>query len=98
MYKSEDLRQDQLVVQMITLIDRMKSVNLDLRLTPYRVLATGSDDGLVEFIENTTTLTDVLKDFIQDVSLQLYTNIYIYIYILYLNKHHQTLHIKNLFH
>ena len=38
MYKSEDLRQDQLVVQMITLIDRIwKSVNLDLRLTPYRV-------------------------------------------------------------
>ena len=80
MYKSEDLRQDQLVVQMITLIDRIwKSVNLDLRLTPYRVLATGPDDGLVEFIENTTTLTDVLKDFNQDVSLQLYT-VYMYIY------------------
>ena len=97
MYKSEDLRQDQLVVQMITLIDRIwKSVNLDLRLTPYRVLATGPDDGLVEFIENTTTLTDVLKDFNQDVSLQLY--MVLYVYILYSNKHHQTLHIKNLFH
>ena len=69
MYKSEDLRQDQLVVQMITLIDRIwKSVNLDLRLTPYRVLATGPDDGLVEFIEHTSTLTDVLKDYNQDVS------------------------------
>ncbi len=80
MYKSEDLRQDQLVVQMITLIDRIwKSVNLDLRLTPYRVLATGPDDGLVEFIEHTSTLTDVLKDFNQDVSLQLYI-VYMYIY------------------
>ena len=68
MYKSEDLRQDQLVVQMITLIDRLwKSVNLDLRLTPYRVLATGPDDGLVEFIEHTSTLTDVLKDYNQDI-------------------------------
>ena len=71
MYKSEDLRQDQLVVQMITLIDRIwKSVNLDLRLTPYRVLATGPDDGLVEFIEHTSTLTDVLKDYNQDVSIK----------------------------
>jgi len=83
MYKSEDLRQDQLVVQMITLIDRIwKSVNLDLRLTPYRVLATGPDDGLVEFIEHTSTLTDVLKDFNQDVSLQLYI-VYMYIYIVF---------------
>ena len=97
MYKSEDLRQDQLVVQMITLIDRIwKSVNLDLRLTPYRVLATGPDDGLVEFIEHTSTLTDVLKDFNQDVSLQLY--MVLYVYILYSNKRYQTLHIKNLFH
>jgi hypothetical protein len=37
--------------QMISLMDNLlKRENLDLRLTPYRVLPTGSDDGLVEFV------------------------------------------------
>jgi phosphatidylinositol 3-kinase len=36
---------------MISLMDNLlKRENLDLRLTPYRVLPTGSDDGLVEFV------------------------------------------------
>lgn len=41
-YKSgDDLRQDQLIVQLIRLMDRLlKKENLDLRLTPYHVLAT----------------------------------------------------------
>lgn len=39
------------VTQMISLMDNLlKRENLDLRLTPYRVLPTGSDDGLVEFV------------------------------------------------
>lgn len=38
----DDLRQDQLIIQMIGLMDRLlKAVNLDMHLTPYRVLATG---------------------------------------------------------
>ncbi|KIY96448.1 phosphatidylinositol 3-kinase [Monoraphidium neglectum] len=64
--KGDDLRQDQFVLQMLSLMDRLlKRENLDLRLTPYRqgrtttarglgltlaVLPTGSDDGLVEFV------------------------------------------------
>ncbi|KAF8067321.1 Phosphatidylinositol 3-kinase [Scenedesmus sp. PABB004] len=49
--KGDDLRQDQFVLQMISLMDNLlKRENLDLRLTPYRVLPTGSDDGLVEFV------------------------------------------------
>ena len=45
----DDLRQDQLMIQMITLMDSLlKSVNLDLCLTPYRVLATAATDGFVE--------------------------------------------------
>lgn len=37
----DDLRQDQLVIQLIQLMDRLlKKENLDLKLTPYRVLAT----------------------------------------------------------
>ncbi|CAA6665549.1 unnamed protein product [Spirodela intermedia] len=44
--KGDDIRQDQLVVQMVSLMDRLlKSENLDLHLTPYRVLATGQDEG-----------------------------------------------------
>ncbi|KAJ3041544.1 Phosphatidylinositol (PI) 3-kinase [Rhizophlyctis rosea] len=47
----DDLRQDQLVVQIITLMDRLlRKENLDLRLTPYKVLATGLDHGMVQFI------------------------------------------------
>jgi hypothetical protein len=42
----DDVRQDQLVIQLITLMDRLlKRENIDLRLTPYRVLATSPDTG-----------------------------------------------------
>lgn len=38
----DDLRQDQLVIQMVSLMDGLlKRVNLDLKLKPYRILATG---------------------------------------------------------
>lgn len=43
----DDLRQDQLILQMISLMDRLlRRENLDLKLTPYRVLATSSRHGL----------------------------------------------------
>jgi phosphatidylinositol 3-kinase len=43
----DDLRQDQLVIQLITLMDKLlKKENLDLKLTPYRVLATSFSAGL----------------------------------------------------
>eukprot|EP00198_Chlamydomonas_reinhardtii_P000296 XP_001689631.1 VPS34-like PI-3-kinase [Chlamydomonas reinhardtii] len=49
--KGDDLRQDHFVLQMIGLMDRMlKRENLDLRMTPYKVLPTSFDDGLVEFV------------------------------------------------
>jgi len=36
---------------MINLMDNLlKKVNLDLKLTPYRVLATSTSDGFVEFV------------------------------------------------
>ncbi|KAJ2661566.1 Phosphatidylinositol (PI) 3-kinase [Coemansia sp. RSA 1200] len=47
----DDMRQDQLVVQIITLMDRLlRKENLDLRLTPYHVLATRADQGFSQFI------------------------------------------------
>ncbi|EJD49671.1 phosphatidylinositol 3-kinase [Auricularia subglabra TFB-10046 SS5] len=52
MFKNgDDLRQDQLVIQLFTLMDRlMRKENLDLRLTPYDVLATGVAEGMVQFV------------------------------------------------
>jgi phosphatidylinositol 3-kinase len=51
----DDLRQDQLVVQIISLMDRLlRKENLDLHLTPYKVLATGMDHGMLQFIPSKT--------------------------------------------
>jgi phosphatidylinositol 3-kinase len=53
--KGDDLRQDQLCVQMMALMDRLlKRESLDLRMTPYRVLATGTDSGMVEYVPSCT--------------------------------------------
>jgi phosphatidylinositol 3-kinase len=47
----DDLRQDQLVIQLFTLMDRLlRRENLDLRLSPYAVLATGQTEGMVQFV------------------------------------------------
>lgn len=49
----DDLRQDQLILQMFTLMDRLlRKENLDLKLTPYKVLATSTKHGFVQFIES----------------------------------------------
>ncbi|KAF9424540.1 hypothetical protein HW555_000351 [Spodoptera exigua] len=51
----DDLRQDQLILQMITLMDKLlRRENLDLKLTPYKVLATSSKHGFLQFIESVT--------------------------------------------
>eukprot|EP00887_Chlorella_sp_A99_P006299 scaffold3.g6299.t1 len=65
----DDLRQDQLVVQMISLMDRLlKREHLDLRITPYQVLATFGPGagrercaGLIEFVPS-TPLAIVLRE------------------------------------
>nr|XP_043607077.1 phosphatidylinositol 3-kinase, root isoform [Erigeron canadensis] len=60
--KGDDLRQDQLVVQMVSLMDRLlKLENLDLHLTPYGVLATGHDEGMLEFIPS-KSLAQILSE------------------------------------
>ncbi|KEP52200.1 atypical/PIKK/PI3K kinase [Rhizoctonia solani 123E] len=51
----DDLRQDQLVIQLFTLMDRLlRKENLDLKLTPYDVLATSSIEGMIQFIPSST--------------------------------------------
>ncbi|CAD5205554.1 unnamed protein product [Bursaphelenchus okinawaensis] len=52
--RGDDLRQDQLVLQMIKLMDNLwKDEKLDLCLTPYAVLATSVSDGFVQFVKAT---------------------------------------------
>ncbi|CAK7242909.1 MAG: Phosphatidylinositol (PI) 3-kinase [Sporothrix thermara] len=47
----DDLRQDQLVIQIITLMDQLlQKENLDLKLTPYKILATSTRMGLTQFV------------------------------------------------
>ena len=66
----DDLRQDQLIIQMVSLMDSLlKRVNLDLKLKPYRILATGARDGLMEFVSGSLAVSEVLNK---------YTNIHDY--------------------
>nr|XP_007262933.1 phosphatidylinositol 3-kinase [Fomitiporia mediterranea MF3/22]EJD06669.1 phosphatidylinositol 3-kinase [Fomitiporia mediterranea MF3/22] len=47
----DDMRQDQLVIQLFTLMDRLlRKENLDLKLSPYAVLATSPSQGMAQFI------------------------------------------------
>lgn len=52
LFKSgDDLRQDQLVIQIITLMDQLlQKENLDLKLSPYKILATGVTAGAAQFV------------------------------------------------
>ena len=59
----DDLRQDQLVLEMLRLIDSLlKEQGLDLRLTTYRVLATAPFEGLVERVPDCMPLAQVLAE------------------------------------
>lgn len=64
MYKvGDDLRQDQLIGQIITLMNELlKSENVDLKLITYKILATGSKEGAIQFIPN-DTLTIILSKY-----------------------------------
>ncbi|GJN36589.1 hypothetical protein PR202_gb25465 [Eleusine coracana subsp. coracana] len=50
------------VIQTVSLMDRLlKLENLDLHLTPYRVLATGQDEGMLEFVPS-SSLAQILSE------------------------------------
>eukprot|EP01134_Creolimax_fragrantissima_P003351 CFRG3351T1 len=49
----DDLRQDQLILQMITLMDSLlQQEQLNLRLIPYKALALGPEHGMVQYIDS----------------------------------------------
>ena len=68
--KGDDLRQDQLILQMVRIMDRLlKRDGLDLRMTPYNALATsaGKDvsdaSGLLECVPNCFPLSHIIEKF-----------------------------------
>ncbi|KAG7697980.1 hypothetical protein KL929_001157 [Ogataea haglerorum] len=62
MYKiGDDLRQDQFVIQIMTLVERiLLNENLDMKLKPYKIMALGSVEGLIQFIPN-SSLSSILQ-------------------------------------
>ncbi len=57
----DDVRQDQLVLQIISLMDSLlQQVNLDFKFTAYKVLAFSKDDGMLEFVKESSTIQDIL--------------------------------------
>jgi Phosphatidylinositol 3- and 4-kinase len=60
----DDLRQDQLIIMMIQLMDRLlKRGALDLCLTPYSIIATSPTSGLVEFVDKSMPISQVLSKY-----------------------------------
>lgn len=66
--EGDDLRQDQLVLQLIILMDSiLKKYGLDMQLTTYQVIAMSTNDGMVEFVPDAANLSSVLKDHNNDI-------------------------------
>lgn len=65
MFKSEDLRQDQLCVSMIRMMNRLfLNEGLDLHILFYNIIATSSEEGFLEFIPDSWALSKIVKDYI----------------------------------
>lgn len=64
----DDLRQDQLVLQLIMLFDRIwkgkegDPNRLDMHLTPYGCIATGDSAGLIEVVPDSNTVAGIIAD------------------------------------
>lgn len=63
LFKSgDDLRQDVLTLQLIQIMDNLWcNDGLDLQMTPYRCITTGSQQGLIEIVKNSVTTADIHK-------------------------------------
>jgi len=63
MFKREDVRKDQIVLNVIKLMDTIiqRELKYDLKVLTYRVIPTSSSDGLIEMVPNAKTLFEILK-------------------------------------
>ncbi|KNE56070.1 hypothetical protein AMAG_01912 [Allomyces macrogynus ATCC 38327] len=61
MYKSgDDLRQDSLTLQMMRIMDRLWRENgLDLNMTLYECMSTGRDQGFIQVVPNSATVSSI---------------------------------------
>ena len=60
----DDLRQDQLVLQMINFMNSLLTKKyIFCEFTPYKALATSKDDGFLEFVPNAITYFDIKKKY-----------------------------------
>ena len=59
----DDLRQDQLILQIISFMDSIlkKSHHQNYEFTTYKVIAMSKNDGIVEFVPNSKTIQDIQK-------------------------------------
>ena len=59
----DDLRQDQLILQIINYMNKLLlNAGQDYEFTTYKVLATSKSDGFVEFVSNSKTIYDISKE------------------------------------
>lgn len=59
----DDLRQDQLVIMLIQLMDGLlKRAALNLCLTPYSIIAMSQTSGLVEFVDGSLPISQILSN------------------------------------
>merc|ERR1719188_1202099 len=73
--EGDDLRQDQLILQLIILMDSiLKKYGLDLQLTTYQVIALSTIDGIIEFVPDASNLSTILKDHNNDIQQFFRTN------------------------
>lgn len=61
MFKTgDDMRQDAFVVQLFAVMDRvLKNVGLDLKFSIYNVISCTKDDGVLQFVPDSVTITKV---------------------------------------
>jgi phosphatidylinositol 3-kinase len=58
--RKDDVRQDQLVLQMINLMDHLlQQISLDFKFTAYKVLAMSEADGMLEFVPDSATVQSI---------------------------------------
>jgi len=66
----DDLKQDILITQIIRLFDNWwLEAGLDLKLTPYKVMATQDMFGYIEFVEDSSTMKDIVEKYSNTLSL-----------------------------
>jgi phosphatidylinositol 3-kinase len=65
MFKTgDDMRQDQLVLQLFQVMETLlNEIGMNLEFSIYNLIAFTTDDGLLQFIPNSSTITDIKKNF-----------------------------------